>query len=55
MPPKVERIDRTYREQLFRFLWRVKPWSNAGTAVTAGTRRLTEPYEMLAFPTKEQT
>jgi len=52
---KVERIGRTYREQLFRFLWRVKPWSNAGTAVSAGTTKLTEPYEMLAFSTKEQT
>ena len=52
---KVERIGRTYREQLFRFLWRVKPWSNAGTAVSAGTSKLTEPYEMLAFSTKEQT
>jgi hypothetical protein len=36
---KVDRVRRTYREQLFRFLWRVKPWSNTGTAASAGTCR----------------
>jgi hypothetical protein len=53
--PEVERLYRTYREQLFRFLWQVRPWFNTAMAVTAGTTKLTEPYEMLAFSTKEQT
>jgi hypothetical protein len=43
--PKLKRSHRTYREQLFRFLWRVKPWSNAGTAASAGTIKLTEPMK----------
>jgi hypothetical protein len=47
--PEVERLYRTYREQLFRFLWRVKPWSNAETAASAATTTLTEPYENAGF------
>jgi hypothetical protein len=50
-----EASSRTNHEQLFRFLWRVKPWSNTGTAASAGTTKLTKPYEMLAVSTKEQT
>ena len=30
--PEVERLYRTNREQLFRFLWRVRPWFNTATA-----------------------
>jgi hypothetical protein len=53
--PKLKRSHRTYREQLFRFLWRAKPWLNAGTAASAGTTKLAEPHEILAFSTKERT
>jgi hypothetical protein len=52
---KVEGSQRTFREQLFRFLWRARPLSNTATAVTAGTTTVTEPYERPDFSRKEQT
>jgi hypothetical protein len=38
--PEVERLYRTNREQLFRFLWRVRPWFNNNTATAAETVHL---------------